>query len=546
MSALPADDVAFHDGVILAALGELADDPTSTRAFRALRSWDILRRDDPARFAARRAALTAAQWASLRELLDDEPAVAASESPIEPADIFRASIAAPFDPDDAPPAIGRVARAFAEATGFDVSGAIVAAVIAGAAAIDDRWRLAVRPQSDWFESARLWGVLIGSPAAGKSPTITMATRALKDLHAEARAQWTRDCANIEGDAERPPMPAVFTTDATVEALADRLRDNPRGLLVVTEEFSSWLGAFDAYRGGAGAKDRGDWLQLYDGGPRQIDRVVRGSFMVPNWGASLLAAGTPAGLRDLGRKLPDDGLIHRFIPCIMRSPVEPGSTSARDMLRDWSVRLREVHRETTTDRPAVRLRLTTEARGLFEAEVREIRDALERLHEVAPSLAAHCGKHPGMIARVAIVFHEVERRPGDAIEADTMRQAIRFMRTVRGHARELFLGILGGSPTIELAQSLARSIVADASRPTQVGRAYMSSRCRAFRQASDTTRRLAVQELEDAGWLFPDPDARAYGGWSSTVWAVNPRIFDRFAAQGEEHRQHRAAVRSMFL
>ena len=43
------------------------------------------------------------------------------------------------------------------------------------------------------------------------------------------------------------------SDATVEALADVLRDNPRGVLMVTEEFASWIGGIDAYRDGAGSK-----------------------------------------------------------------------------------------------------------------------------------------------------------------------------------------------------------------------------------------------------------------------------------------------------
>ncbi len=49
--------------------------------------------------------------------------------------------------------------------------------------------------------------------------------------------------------------------------------------MVTEEFSSWIGSIDAYRDGAGAKSRGDWLLLFDGGPYRINRIKRGSFLV---------------------------------------------------------------------------------------------------------------------------------------------------------------------------------------------------------------------------------------------------------------------------
>lgn len=463
--------------------------------------------------------------------------------PEEPANLFR-DIAAPrFDLEDVPQAIRKMAEAFSGATGFDRSGAMVAAVVAAAAAIDDRYRLAVRPASDWFESARLWAVLMGTPSAGKSPTIRAATDPLKDMHSEMFAKWLAENADLK-EAEQAQKPALFTSDATTEALADRLRDNPRGVLMLTEEFASWIGGIDAYRDGAGARNRGEWLQLYDGGPHQVDRVKRGSFLVPNWGASVLAACTPAGLRDQVRKLPDDGLIHRFMPCVMAAPTSPGAGSARDALRDWSIRLREVYTSTTTSKARTCARISTTAQLVFDDETRKIRESIDAVYDLAPALASHLGKHPGMLARVALVFHVIDGRQGDGIERDTMEQAARFMRTVRKHAAAMFLGILSTAPALEVARGIARAIVADQSRPRSIGRNYMTQRCRTFRQAQDLERRLAVQSLEDAHWLAPVADSRAYGGWGASDWAINPRVFDLFAAEGEAHRDRRQAVRDL--
>lgn len=498
---------------------------------------------------------------ALRELLRErpqEPAGEAHDAPadaehphaeeprVEPADepqnLFRDIVAPRFDPDDVPAPIRRMAEAFSGATGFDVSGSLMAATVAAAAAIDDRHRLAVRPSSDWFESARLWAVLIGTPSAGKSPTIRAATDPIKDLHSELFAKWLAANEHADEKEQEEPKPALFTSDATTEALADRLRDNPRGILMLTEEFASWIGSIDAYRDGAGARNRGEWLQLYDGGPHQVDRVKRGSFLVPNWGASVLAACTPAGLRDQVRKLPDDGLIHRFMPCIMGAPKEPGRESARDALRDWSVRLRELYAATTCEKPTSRIRISGAAQIDFDHEAGEIRRAIDAVYDLSPALASHIGKHPGMLARVALTFHLIDGRAGDAIEPDTMQMAVRFLRTVRRHAAAMFLGILSTAPALEIARSVARSIVADASRPTSIGRAYMTHRCRAFRQAQDFERRLAVQVLEDGHWLYPVTDSRAYGGWGASAWAVNERVFDLFAGEGEAHRDRRQVVR----
>lgn len=465
----------------------------------------------------------------------------ATEAADEPQNLFREITAPRFNPADVPAPIRRMAEAFSAATGFDVSGSIMAATVAAAAVIDDRYRLAVRPASDWFESARLWAVLIGTPSAGKSPTIKAATDPIKDLHTELFAKWLKANADAK-ENEREPKPALFTSDATTEALADLLRDNPRGVFMLTEEFASWIGGIDAYRDGAGARNRGEWLQLYDGGPHQVDRVKRGSFLVPNWGASVLAACTPAGLRDQVRKLPDDGLIHRFMPCIMAAPRELGRESARDALRDWSVLLREVFAATTSEKAMSRVRISTSAQIDFDREAGEIRRAIDAVYDLSPALASHLGKHPGMLARVALTFHLVDGRPGDAIEPDTMQMAVRFMRTVRKHAAALFLGILSTAPALEVARGVARALVADPSRPASIGRNYMTQRCRAFRQAQDVERRLAVQALEDARWLSPVAESRAYGGWGASEWAVNQRVFDLFAAEGEAHRDRRQVVR----
>jgi len=467
----------------------------------------------------------------------------ATEPADEPQNLFREAAAPRFDPADVPAPIRRMAEAFSAATGFDVSGSIMAATVAAAAAIDDRYRLAVRPGSDWFESARLWAVLIGKPSDGKSPTIRAAADPLKDLHTELFARWLKDNEGRKPE-EQDPRPAVFTSDATTEALADVLRENPRGILMVADEFASWIGGIDAYRDGAGTRNRGEWLQLYDGGPHQVNRVKRGSFLVPNWGASVLAAGTPDGMRRHLRQLPDDGLIHRFMPCILSAPVEPGRQSARESLRDWSLLLREVFESTRCAKPATRARISTSATIDFEAEVRAIREANGAVYDMSPALASHLGKHPGMLARVALTFHVIDRRRGDAIEPDTMQMAARFMHKVRRHAAAMFLGILSTAPALEIARGVARAIVADPERPASIGRNYMTQRCRAFRQAQDFERRLAVQALEDARWLHPVADSRAYGGWGASAWAVNQRVFDLFAAEGEAHRDRRQAVRDI--
>ena len=262
---------------------------------------------------------------------------------------------------------------------------------------------------------------------------------------------------------------------------------------------------------------------------------------------MLAACTPPGLRKQLRNLPEDGLIHRFLPCILRTPQAEQDGDAAEGLSAWNVRIRDIYQRTTGDTTSARARFARDAEALFDAEATELRKIVSALADAAPSLAPHVGKHPGMLARVALVFHVLDARPSDAIEIDTLRRAIQFMRCARKHANAMFGDILGASPTFELARALARSIVADSSRPASIGRNWMLQHCRQFKVApGDLEKRAAIALLEDARWLAPVVDSRPYGGWQASEWIIDARVYDLFAAEGESHRARRAVVREAFL
>jgi len=198
--------------------------------------------------------------------------------------------------------------------------------------------------------------------------------------------------------------------------------------------------------------------------------------------------------------------------------------------------------TTRHYPDIAVRFSGEARELFEAERKEQRKLTIATEEFAPAYAAHLGKHPGMLAEIALTFHVFsgQQQPTPEISAETMTFAIRYMRRVRKHAYFLYSAILSATPAFELAQSLARSIVASDEVMTTVGRDWMTQHCTAFKKADDRLRREAVQILEDADWLEAVLGTRSYGGWPSK-YHVNEQAFHLFAREGEQWRARRAAV-----
>lgn len=460
-----------------------------------------------------------------------------------PRDVLRKVVPQPYHFDDVPLSIGTFAYHYSQATGHDPSGAIVSAVTAAASVIDDGYRLVVRPESNWVVSARQWSFLCGEPSTAKSPSIRVATGHIKHMHNVLFQRWRDACEAREKGDPRPPLPALYTSDSTVPALADALVANERGLLMLTEEMSSWIGAIDSSNKGDAAKNRGDWLQLRDGGPRQINRVERGAMLIPNWGVSVLAACTPAGLAKHMKEMPEDGLIQRFIPCILAPPNLDAAGDARFAISAWGQWLEWAWGFTTSLQPRL-LTLSEAARLAFDSEVRAINELVIATEGFSPAYASHLGKHPGMLAELALVFHVFEDHggnPGNEVGDAAMHRAIIYLRKARRHAHALYTSILSSAPAFELASALARSIVASEAAITTIGRDWMTQHCQMFKKADNATRLAAVQILEDADWLCAKTHVKVYGGWPRG-YSVHPRVFEMFAREGEQWRKRRAAVR----
>jgi hypothetical protein len=470
---------------------------------------------------------------------------------VEPLDILRQSVAPGFEADDVPPELGRFATEWASAAGFDPSGVIAATVGAAAAVLSDGLRLEVNRASEYYESARLWVLLIGPPGVAKTPSLGAATAPIKAMHRELFEEWQRACARARQSAEAsddppelPPRPALYTADATTEALAETLAGNPRGLLFLNEEFESWLGSHDAYRSG-GSKDRGEWLRAFDGGPHQVDRIKRGCFFVPNWGLSILSATTPSALQKLVRKLPADGLLQRFLPVL----VQPGR--AADPRADVSLLAQGYHNALHRlhgygPESGVRVvSLAPEAAALLRDERERLRSLALAVQVYGDGFAGHVAKHAAMLARIALVFHAVSGRDHPAerpLEVASVKLAARFMQKALRHAQTLYGDLLGQEGAVSLARAVAAVLLAD--KRQEITRRELVHSCHAWRKCDDDRHRdEAMRFLVDVGWLREE--AGEYSKAHVTRWAINPAVHERFAEHGEQHRERRRVVIEAF-
>ena len=468
-----------------------------------------------------------------------------------PINLFRNIAAPPLCAEDVPPAIGRYAEQFARAGGFDATGPIAAGVVACAAAVDDGIRLLLPGASGHFQSARLWAATIGSPGAGKSPAQRAMLGPIYELHRELVTANDRPPDAAE---ERAPTLALFTSDCTIDKMSELLADNARGLLYCVDEFDSWLGQHEAFGRESGARNRGEWMRLYDGGPHQVHRVKSGrSCYVKNWGASVLTATTPAALARLARKLSADGLFQRFLVFAVSSMSDRDRTvphvAVDSSRRAYDARIRAIygHSADLVEQPIVRL--SPEASALYEAEEGRLRLLVESAEAIGEGFAAHIAKHIGMLARVALTFHaaseDLAGADGDTkhpcaanVSGTTMRLAVRFMRRAYQHAFAVYTGCLGGGSPMDLAKAMGRSILADAF--VSFNRREMTQKCRAFRPASEWQRTEALRTLEDFGWIEGDTLLPEHHG---ARWTVNPQVHALFAEERERAIERRATMRS---
>lgn len=456
----------------------------------------------------------------------------ASVDPL-PVDLLRPMTAPSLRVADVPRVLAEFAETHARATGFDVSILLAGGIVTAAAMLSDDVRLCVSPRSSWFESARLWAVIIGGPGAGKSPGLKLAQAPMFALHRDLLGEWTRAHGT---EAEPPPQPGIYTSDATTEALAELLRDNPRGVLYTVDELSSWLESHDAYRNGSG-KDRGEWLRLYDGGPHAVNRIRRGAFFVPNWGASLLSATTPAALGKLAPKLPDDGLLQRLLLVVVRSRELPDNAMMRvetsAPTEAWDSALRRLYAL-----PGAVVHLSGDARAIFEAQQAELHRLTQAYEDAHPSFAAHVCKRAAMLARLALVFHALEAPAiTDNVSGATMQRAANFLRRQERHAMAVYASQLDAGTGMALSQAIARSILASGLQG--LNRRQLTSKCKAFRHADEWTRAAALTLLSDYGWITTDVASLTHGAH----WNVDPRVHGVFAEHGELARQRRNTVRA---
>jgi len=282
-------------------------------------------------------------------------------------------------------------------------------------------------KASWVEPAVVWSAVVGRSGTIKSPAQQIV---FSPLHADEIVAIERhrdDVSNYDRDLEvwkaaprggrgempqRPPPPQrLIMSETTIEAVAARLEENPRGLIVARDELAAWLAGFDMYRGGRGG-DAQKWIEMHGARPLIVDRKSgnQRTLCVANAAVSLTGGIQPEILKELlGKEHFHNGLASRLLMAM--PPAGPKKWTEAVVGAGTAERLADVYRrlralpggmDANQRFSPIDIPLSPEARPLWIEFYG--RHAVRQAEAGTDALAASFAKIEGYAARFALLFH----------------------------------------------------------------------------------------------------------------------------------------------
>ncbi|MGE5607921.1 MAG: DUF3987 domain-containing protein [Bacillota bacterium] len=322
-------------------------------------------------------------------------------------------------------------RETAAAMGVDEAFIAVPMLPVVASAIGNSRRITLKP--GWSEPSVIWAATVAESGSAKSPALAAATQ----------PAWARQ--QVADESKH-----FVTSDTTIPALMDRLANNPRGLLVVNDELSGWLGR---YRNGRWASDLAAYLSMFGAGPVKIDRKggQEPSLFIPRAAVSITGGVQPKVLgRVLTQELLDSGLAARFLFAMpprqakmwTEQGVTPETSAAMLRLLDTLYGL-----SPAQDREPIDLPMTESATALWAAFFDA--HAKEQAELGDSRLVAAWAKLEGYAARLALVVHCLRQAAGEAVDPwhvddKSLAAGVELVSWFKGETQRIYQTLVKGN------------------------------------------------------------------------------------------------------
>jgi hypothetical protein len=319
----------------------------------------------------------------------------------------------------------------------------------------------IEVKGGWIEGASLYTAIVGDPGSSKTPALKAATfpalkkqEELKRLYEEVRSEYG---ATEPNNMDEPVFQRSVVQDTTVEALAERLGENLRGLLSSNDELSGWIRGMDQYKGGKGS-DRQFWLSAWSNSPSIVDRKGKAPIVIPCPFVAV-AGGIQPGILSEIKNNREDGLLDRFLfgypnPMPKRwndTEVGKGTKAAYKGIYDELYGLGMDTDENGTPDP-IKATFTPWAKKLFAKNYDSLQEEMEQT-DFPAHLKGPWSKMSGYLARLSLIIcmaDTVEPRPQPYVEGfneifkanpiitkNHVEAAIELMDYFKAHTRKVY-------------------------------------------------------------------------------------------------------------
>ncbi|MCC6740935.1 MAG: DUF3987 domain-containing protein [Planctomycetia bacterium] len=427
----------------------------------------------------------------------------------------------------------------ADGLGVDPAFVLLPLMAAAAGAIGNA--AVVELKRGFRQPAIVWAGIVGESCTAKSPAVEQALAPMesfqrcmdtkyskleREYSARLAAEASKPMKGKEAGEVSPPPVRIqrIVSDSTVEALADVLKSNSRGVICKRDELAGWLKSMNQYKKQGGA-DVAHWLEAFDGRSARINRKSSGYVYVPHFSVSIVG-GIQPGL--VHSALPEEyhvcGLAPRLLLAwpprrrlkwneerVLSETAEKAVNCVFDGLLNLAPESSDPFTGEITPRV---LKLAHEAKKIW-------RDFYDAHHEEGESLegseASAWGKIELYAARFALIFACVKavwkgRQPVE-VDADCMMRAVQLARWCGIETRRVLRVAKEGA-----AATLRRSLLDWLRRREPMTANELRRSYRPLRGAGK-----AEAALEDLV-------RRGYGTWQESPSARKGHVERRFVAR----------------
>lgn len=320
----------------------------------------------------------------------------------------------------------------------------VALMVSLSAVVGRKFQIHPKQKDNWLVVPNLWGCIIGTPSAKKSPTMSDALRIVGKLEGDAKTDYQdkqkafevdaelgaiglkqakKDASKLvdDGDSEgakkrltdaqaaspEPPIRKRYkVSDATVEKLGELLNENTNGLLLVRDELAGFISSLSKQ---GHENDRAFYLEAWAGNNGYTyDRIGRGTLDIKATTTSVVGGIQPAKIKPLidaavSGSQDDDGFIQRFQLAVWPEKVKDEYVDQypdeKAEQRAFTVFERIANIEP--DKPAF-LRFDAKAQELF---IEWFNDNCKKCEgDLLPAIESHLTKYKSMVPSLALLIH----------------------------------------------------------------------------------------------------------------------------------------------